>query len=75
MICREKRDKRTLTRLVFTDAGLRVDATGKMNGRGAYLCEKPGCWQNAAARKTLDSALKRALNAEDRMELQRLAPT
>ena len=39
--CRAKRDKRMLTRLVFARGKLRIDESGKMNGRGAYLCAMP----------------------------------
>ena len=24
--------------------GVVVDLTGKMNGRGAYICDQPACW-------------------------------
>lgn len=43
--CRQKTDKRRLTRIVRTpDAGVVVDLTGKRNGRGAYVCDQPACW-------------------------------
>ncbi|MBE2201409.1 MAG: YlxR family protein [Anaerolinea sp.] len=46
--CRQKFDKRRLTRLVQTaDEGVVVDPTGKRNGRGAYLCDQPACWDKA----------------------------
>lgn len=45
IVCRRKVDKRQLTRIVrTTDAGVVVDPTGKRNGRGAYVCEQPACW-------------------------------
>lgn len=47
IVCRQKYDKRRLTRLVRTpDEGIVVDPTGKRNGRGAYLCDQPSCWDN-----------------------------
>jgi predicted RNA-binding protein YlxR (DUF448 family) len=57
-ICRQKRDKRHLTRLVRTaDAGVVVDPTGKRNGRGAYLCDQPECWDKATQTQVLDKVL------------------
>src|SRR5688572_24141418 len=54
-ICRQKRDKRQLTRLVRTaEAGVLVDPTGKRNGRGAYLCDQPECWDKATRTQVLD---------------------
>ena len=45
MVCRQKQDKRVLTRIVRTaDSGVVVDPSGKQNGRGAYLCNQPQCW-------------------------------
>lgn len=60
--CRDKRDKRQLTRVVRTaDSGLVLDKTGKIAGRGAYLCDKPTCWDNAVKRNLLAVALKTEL--------------
>jgi predicted RNA-binding protein YlxR (DUF448 family) len=36
-----------------------MDETGRLAGRGAYLCRDAGCWKIAAER----GALKRALEA------------
>ncbi|MCB9433083.1 MAG: YlxR family protein [Ardenticatenaceae bacterium] len=61
-VCRQKTDKRHLTRIVRTpDAGVVVDATGKKNGRGAYLCDQPLCWDKVVKNRGL---LNRALLAE-----------
>lgn len=54
VICREKVDKRQLTRIVRTpDSGVVVDLTGKRNGRGAYICAKPACWDKAIQQENL----------------------
>lgn len=48
VICRAKFDKRRLTRIVRTpECGTIIDPTGKRNGRGAYLCDQPACWEKA----------------------------
>ena len=46
--CRKTGDKLTLVRLVRIDNGtIEVDITGRMNGRGAYICPSENCWQGA----------------------------
>jgi predicted RNA-binding protein YlxR (DUF448 family) len=58
--CREHDAKRGLIRVVRTPEGAVVlDPTGKRNGRGAYLCHRPDCWERALR----TGALTRALNA------------
>lgn len=74
VVCRDKLDKRSLTRLVVVDKRLRIDKSGKMNGRGAYLCGKANCWQAAAARPILDMALRQTLCDDDRSYLRRMKP-
>jgi predicted RNA-binding protein YlxR (DUF448 family) len=44
-----------------------VDETGRLPGRGAYLCRKPECWEQGAA--TLEHALKTRLTADDKAKL------
>jgi predicted RNA-binding protein YlxR (DUF448 family) len=39
-----------------------VDQTGKLNGRGAYLCHRPECWTLAQRRKAIERALKVSLD-------------
>lgn len=67
VICREVKPKRSLTRLVRTpDAGVQIDPSGKMAGRGAYLCEDPACWSRAAKSDLLNKALKTVLTDDER---------
>lgn len=69
--CREAGEKRGLTRVVRTPEGsVQVDLTGRMNGRGAYLCEKPECWERAISTPILNKALNIQLTPES-MELLR----
>ena len=73
--CREKKDKRLLTRIVRTPDGVVViDSTGKRNGRGAYLCEQESCWFRALDGQLLDKALKTEVTAEDKELLLRARP-
>lgn len=66
VVCRTKDAKRQLTRLVRTPDGVLMDPTGKRNGRGAYLCDNPACWQRAASGDVLAKALRTDLTPADR---------
>jgi len=75
VVCRDTSAKRTLTRIVRTaDSGIQIDPTGKHNGRGAYLCDKPTCWQRAIDSDILAKALRIVLTAEDRDRLRTAIP-
>lgn len=74
VVCREKKDKRDLVRLVFAHDSLVMDIRGKMQGRGAYLCRAAKCWQQAAAAKQMSRALRRELSATDREYLRQMTP-
>jgi predicted RNA-binding protein YlxR (DUF448 family) len=66
-VCREKDDKRQLTRLVRTPEGsVVVDPTGKQNGRGAYLCDQSACWDKVLVNGSyLNQALKTTVSEAD----------
>jgi predicted RNA-binding protein YlxR (DUF448 family) len=66
-VCREKGDKRQLTRLVRTPEGsVVIDPTGKQNGRGAYLCDQSACWEKVLANgRLLNQALKTTVSEAD----------
>ncbi len=74
IVCREKNNKRTLTRIVRTEQGVQVDPSGKLNGRGAYLCDQPGCWERALSTDVLSRALRSPLSAADRDRLYQAKP-
>ena len=54
--------------------GGRVGPSGKLNGRGAYLCERAECWQRAIMSDVLAKALRVTLTAEDRERLKMAQP-
>ena len=63
--CRDHAAKRTLTRIVRTPEGVvETDPTGKRNGRGAYLCDRPPCWDRALSTGALARALKTTIDAD-----------
>jgi predicted RNA-binding protein YlxR (DUF448 family) len=73
--CREKKDKRLLTRIVRTPSdGVVIDRTGKRNGRGAYLCSHESCWDRALNGQVLDKALKTEVTAEEKRLLSKARP-
>ena len=74
VVCREKAGKRTLVRIVRTEDGIRVDETGKMNGRGAYVCDRTSCWERVVQTDVLAQALRTQINHEDRERLQQAKP-
>ena len=61
--------KRQLVRIVRTADGVRVDPTGKLAGRGAYLHDRRSCWV-AGLNGGLARALKADLTAADREHLE-----
>ena len=71
--CRTSGDKRSLLRIVRTPLGVELDETGKKAGRGAYLCHRPDCWQQALRKGRLDAALKTRLSADERLRLTEYA--
>ena len=43
---------------------VRIDPTGRMAGRGAYLCRDAACWDTAGRKRALEHALKVTLPAD-----------
>ena len=59
MGCRERMDKRQLIRVVRTPEGeVKLDFSGKLSGRGAYICPKAECLKKAQKAKALDRSLE-----------------
>jgi len=70
--CRTSSDKREFVRVVRTPEGhVEIDRSGKANGRGAYLCANPDCFEIARKRRRLDSALRVGLRDDDYTRLRR----
>lgn len=55
--CQEMKEKKSLIRVVRSSEGdLSVDLTGKLNGRGAYICQSVDCFAKAEKSKGLERA-------------------
>ena len=66
IVCRQTDIKGSLLRIVRTPQGsIHFDPTGKMNGRGAYVCSV-SCFEKAISTKRLESALRIKVTDEDR---------
>jgi predicted RNA-binding protein YlxR (DUF448 family) len=70
--CRSVRGKRELVRLVRNKEGsIEIDATGRKQGRGAYICPERACWEKALKGRQLERSLKMNLTPANREELKR----
>ncbi len=59
VVCRDQDAKRSLTRVVRQpDGSVVLDPSGKLNGRGAYLCDRERCWDLAITSPILAKALR-----------------
>ena len=59
IVCREQKEKGALVRIVVgADGSVCVDKTGKMPGRGAYICADGDCATSARKKRALDRAFK-----------------
>ena len=59
MGCRERKNKRDMIRVVRTTEGtVSLDFSGKLNGRGAYVCPDAACLQQARKTRSLERCLE-----------------
>jgi len=75
LVCGVKKDKRNLTRIVRTSSGVQIDPSGKLNGRGAYLCENIECWHRASETNAVNKALRITLTSDDRDRIRQAQPS
>ncbi|HOA34931.1 MAG TPA: YlxR family protein [Bacillota bacterium] len=61
--CRDKKPKRELLRLVRTpESEVQIDLSGKMSGRGAYICKQKACLEKALKGKRLEKNLEHPIS-------------
>ena len=59
------KSKKEMIRVIRTSEGeFLLDATGRKNGRGAYLCPNSDCLAKAVKNKGLERSLKQAIPKE-----------
>jgi len=63
--CGEIKGKKEMMRVLkTTDDTICLDVTGKMNGRGAYLCKQKECLEKAIKSKGLERSFKMPIPKE-----------
>lgn len=62
--CKESKPKRELIRIVKTEESFQIDKTGKMNGRGSYICNSEECLNKLIKQKSLNKVFKTNLPIE-----------
>ena len=69
--CGEMKPKKDLVRILKTETGeFLVDADGKKNGRGAYICRSVECFRKAVKSRGLERSFRQQIPEEvyDRLE-------
>lgn len=70
--CKEMKNKKELIRIVRNAEGvLELDTTGKKPGRGAYICPKVECFNQAIKNKGIQKALDREFPVELQEEIRK----
>ena len=63
--CQEMKSKKEMIRVIRTSENeFLLDATGKKNGRGAYICPNGDCLSKAIKSKGLERSFKQAIPKE-----------
>ena len=65
MGCNSKKDKNVLIRIVKNNKNeITVDKTGKLEGRGAYICNNMECLEKAIKSKRIEKAIETKISNE-----------
>ena len=63
--CQEMKSKKEMIRVIRTqEEEFLLDATGKKNGRGAYICPSKECLAKAIKNKGLERSFKQSIPKE-----------
>ena len=63
--CMESKPKKELIRIVKNkDGEISLDKTGKMQGRGAYICNNEGCLEKAIKAKRIEKEFEMDVKEE-----------
>ncbi len=58
------KEKKELVRIVKTPDGIKVDFSGKLNGRGAYVCANSECVEKLYSKRALSRAFQMEIDKE-----------
>ena len=65
MACNTKKDKSELIRIVMNKEGIvSIDNTGKLYGRGAYICDNIDCLEKVIKSKRLERVFETKIGEE-----------
>ncbi len=65
MGCNEKKDKKDLIRIVKNKQNeINIDKTGKLEGRGAYICDSITCLDKAIKTKRIEKVFEQKIPDE-----------
>lgn len=71
VVCTLQKDKNDLIRIVRDKEGkISIDNSGKLNGRGAYICKNKECIKKAIETKVLNKHLKSKVDDHIYKELE-----
>ena len=62
--CRTNKPKKELMRVVKFNDEIKLDLTGKLNGRGAYVCADKACVEKLKKQKLLNRAFSLEVSDE-----------
>ncbi len=70
--CQENKSKKELIRIVKTPENeIVVDLTGKVNGRGAYICNDKECFKKAVKSNRISRSLQADIPKDKLEELEK----
>ena len=71
VVCRELKPKSEMIRVVkTTDDTYVLDETGKLNGRGAYVCLNPKCIEKCSKTRALNKAFRHNLDEKIYLDIK-----
>lgn len=71
--CNTQKLKKDLIRIVKDkDGNINIDRTGKMNGRGAYLCKNKECLEKAIKSKKIEKIFEIKIDEKVYEELMKM---
>ncbi len=62
--CGQRKSKFELIRIVNNQDQIVIDPSGKLPGRGAYICPDKDCLEKARKKNSLDAALKTKVSGD-----------
>ena len=71
IVCGSLKDKEELLRIVKNkEEGILIDESGKLNGRGAYVCKDESCIKGLKKSNKLNQAFKMKIDDDTYEELE-----